>query len=450
MSYGVAPSGLAVPGEGDTNRAARRLAPVWFIGKLPLWFGTWLGGSFERHWQNIVAAVVQVWANKARSILTTLGIIIAVTSTITVVSFVQGFGDYVTNMLRGFGTNMMFVVPYNPGGMQGRMMGRVMMDLDDIRAVGAQCDKVRRISPMIYSSVTIEYGRQKAENVQLQGATEQFQTIRNYFVDEGRFYGPIDLENGAHVCVLGADILRLLEVDRSIIGEYLYLNNERFRVLGVLEKKGAMFGNNQDQFVIVPYATALKMFPFMARFMPFVIEAIGEEHVEEASLQITRVLRARHNLQPGQPNDFRIFRQDEFLRNFEKVRMTATGVLAGIVGISLIVGGVGIMNVMLVSVTERTREIGLRKSIGGRRRDILAQFLTEAVVLATIGGVIGILLGYTICLIASLHPSMVEVTVPIWVVLVALGFSAVVGVFFGLIPAFKAAILHPIDALRHE
>jgi putative ABC transport system permease protein len=192
------------------------------------------------------------------------------------------------------------------------------------------------------------------------------------------------------------------------------------------------------------------MFPFLSRFLPFVLEATSEKDVEEATLQLTQVLRTRHNIAPGQPNDFRVLRQDELLKDFEKVQMVATSVLAGIVGISLIVGGVGIMNIMLVSVTERTREIGLRKSVGGRRRDIMAQFLTEAIVLATLGGVVGILLGYGICAVASLHPSMVEVKVPIWVVALALSFSAGVGIVFGIIPAFKAAILHPIDALRHE
>jgi len=207
---------------------------------------------------------------------------------------------------------------------------------------------------------------------------------------------------------------------------------------------------NQDKIILMPFNAVLKMYPFLSRFMPFIVEATREEDAEEASLQISRVLRTRHDLQPGEPNDFRVFRQDELLRDFERVKMIATSVLAGIVGISLIVGGIGIMNVMLVSVTERTREIGLRKSVGGRRRDILFQFLTEAMVLATAGGAIGIALGYTICFLASLHPSMVKVVVPVWVVMLALLFSAGVGILFGIIPAFKAAILHPIDALRHE
>ena len=416
----------------------------------PLRFGSWVGGRIARQWQNILTALVQIWANKARSVLTTLGIIIAVTSTITVVSFVQGFGDYVTNMLRGFGTNVMFVVPWFPSGMQGRMLGRILMDVDDVRAVGAECDKVRRISPMLFMQVTAEYSRNKAEDIELQGVTEQFQTIRNFFVDKGRFFGPIDVDQGTYVCVLGREVLKLLEADDSIVGDYIYINQLRFQVLGVLESKGNFLDENQDKLILMPFNTVLKMYPFLARFMPFIVEATREEDTEEASLQISRVLRTRHHLQPGAPNDFRVFRQDEILRDFERVKMIATSILAGIVGISLIVGGIGIMNVMLVSVTERTREIGLRKSVGGRRRDILFQFLTEAMVLATVGGMIGIALGYMICHVASLHPSMVKVAVPVWVVMLALGFSAGVGILFGIIPAFKAAILHPIDALRHE
>jgi len=423
---------------------------IVYILVAPLRVGSWISGRMGRQWQNILTAFIQIWTNKARSVLTTLGIIIAVTSTITVVSLVQGFGDYMTNMLRGFGTNIMFVVPWVPSGMQGRMLGRVLMDVDDVRAVGAECDKVRRISPMTFLNMTVEYGRNKAEDIELQGVTEQFQTIRNFFVDKGRFFGPLDVDEGAYVCVLGREVLKLLEADESIVGDYVYINKLRFRVLGILEAKGNFMDENQDKTVLMPFTAVLKMYPFVARFLPFIVEATREEDTEEASLQISRVLRTRHNLQPGEPNDFRVFRQDEMLRDFERVKMVATSILAGIVGISLIVGGIGIMNVMLVSVTERTREIGLRKSVGGRRRDILFQFLTEAMVLATAGGAIGIALGYGLCYVASLHPSMVKVAVPVWVVMLALGFSAGVGILFGIIPAFKAAILHPIDALRHE
>jgi len=324
------------------------------------------------------------------------------------------------------------------------------MDISDVRAVGAQCDKVRRITPLLFSQVTVEYSRQKVDGIDLRGATEQFQPIRNFFVDKGRFFSPIEVDHGAQVCVLGRGLLKQLETDESVVGESVYLNQVRYRVLGLLEEKGNMMGSRQDDLVLVPYTTLIKMTPFMRRFMPFLVEATNEKDVEEASLQMTRVLRERHNIKPGQPNDFRLIRQDEFLRDFKRIEMIAAGVLSGIVGISLIVGGIGIMNVMLVSVSERTHEIGLRKAVGGRRRDILMQFLTEAVTLSMFGGATGLLLGLAFCSLISRHPSMVEIPVPIWAVLLALGFSAVVGVVFGIMPAFKAAIIHPIDALRHE
>ncbi len=360
------------------------------VATVPFRALSWLGMRVERMWQNVLTAFVQIWANKARSLLTTVGIIIAVTSTITVVSFVEGFGNYVTDMLRGFGTNMMFVVPWQPSGTQGRMMGRITMDIEDVRAAASQCDKVRRVTPMLFLSATIEYGREKVEDVPVRGASEQFQSIRKFYVDKGRFFGPIDIEFGSFVCVLGRAVMDQLGCDESIVGDYVFIDSQRFRVLGLLEPKGQLFDEDQDEIVLIPHTTAAKLSPFARRFMPFMVEATSEADVEECALQLTRVMRARHGIRPGQPNDFRLFRQDEILRDFEKMQNVVTGVLTAIVGISLIVGGIGIMNVMLVSVTERTREIGLRKSVGGRRRDIMAQFLTEAVVLSTIGGAIGI------------------------------------------------------------
>ncbi|GMU34241.1 MAG: ABC transporter permease [Planctomycetia bacterium] len=429
-----------------TDESARPSSPRF---PSPLAAVDYLSALAARHWQNVLTALVQVWANKARSLLTTLGIIIAVTSTITVVSFVQGFGNYVTDMLRGFGTNMMFVFPWT-GDDHGFMIGRITMDISDVRAVAARCDKVRRISPLVFAAATIEFGREKIEGAEIQGATEQFQPIRKYFVDKGRFFSPLEVDNGSYVCVLGRNVQSLLEASDQIVGDFVYINATRFRVLGILEEKGNMMGENQDDLILIPYTTALKLSPMSQYFMPFIVEATDEKDIEECSLQISRVLRESHGLEPGTPNDFRILRQDEFLRDFDRVKIIATSVLAGIVGISLIVGGIGVMNIMLVSVTERTREIGLRKSVGGRRRDILFQFLTEAVVLSTVGGGIGIALGFAICRIASQHPAMVDIPVPAWAVALGLSFSAGTGVLFGIIPAFKAAILHPIDALRHE
>jgi putative ABC transport system permease protein len=245
-------------------------------------------------------------------------------------------------------------------------------------------------------------------------------------------------------------VLKKLECDESLVGDYVILDGQRFQVIGLLESKGTFMDENQDELIVIPWTAAIKMYPERRKYLGFYVEAMSEAQVPEAEGQLVRILRQRHGLRPGEENDFGVFKQDQVLREFHKMRTIATGVLAGIVSISLLVGGIGIMNVMLVSVTERTREIGLRKSVGAHRRDILLQFLTEAVVLSTVGGAIGIALGYGLVALASMHPNMVETTVPIWSVALALGFSAGVGVFFGIIPAFKAAIIHPIDALRHE
>jgi len=408
-------------------------------------------GGVARSGQNIVTALVQIWANKGRSILTTLGIIIAVTSTITVVAFVKGFGDSMTKMVQGYGTKFMVVRPYSPGDDRRLGMGTITLDLADIEAVRTECPHLQRITPFVYTQQSeITYGLEKATDVPTRGVTEVYQVIRNYYVDAGRFFGPIEVETAASVIVLGRSILKQLGCDESIIGQFVYLNGHRFQAVGVLESKGGMFGEDQDKTVMIPYTTALNLYPERRRVMPFLTEATSEADLDQAQGEITRVLRRRHGLQPGQPDDFKIDRQDQNVREFEKIRNIASASLAGIVSISLLVGGIGIMNVMLVSVTERTREIGLRKSIGGRRRDIMLQFLTEAVVLCTIGGVIGVILGYIFTFLASLHPRMTDIDVPLWSVALALGFSAGAGVVFGIIPACKAAILHPIEALRHE
>lgn len=399
---------------------------------------------------NIATAFVQIWANKIRSLLTVLGIIIAVTSIITVVSFVQGFGDYFTSFLQGLGTNLMVVFPQWERNNRGDIIKRAEMSIDDIRAVDALCTDVRRVSPVIFTAGTVEYGRQQLKGVEMRCTNELSQAIRNFYVDVGRFFSAVDVNDAAQVCVLGREVLRKLECDESVVGDYVHVDGQRFKVVGLLESKGSFMGENQDEHLLIPWTTGIKMYPEMRKYLAFYVEAVEEKKIGEAEAQLARVLRQRHGIKPGEANDFGVFKQDEILKEFNKVKVVATSVLAGIVSISLLVGGIGIMNVMLVSVTERTREIGLRKSVGARRRDILLQFLTEAVVLSTVGGAIGVALGFAAGFVASMHPSMVPVKVPIWSVALALGFSAGVGVFFGIIPAFKAAILHPIDALRHE
>lgn len=400
--------------------------------------------------QNLLNAIEQLWANKLRSILTVLGVIIAVTSTLVVVALVEGFSNYVTTFLQGLGTNAMWVFPEIPPRWD-RTQPKADLVKGDIEEVDQSCTAISRIAPFIFRQVKIKYS-DREDKVKLQGTTADFQYIRSMFVEAGlgRCFGPLDIENRRQVCVIGHDVPRLLRTDKGILGNSVTMQGKQFKVIGILERKGSFFGDSQDDFVLVPYTTALVLFPEAERSLAFMAQAESPLQVPEAKAQIINTLRRRHKLGPNQPNDFRIQTQDEILQEFQKISMIATSVLAGMVSISLLVGGIGIMNVMLVSVTERTREIGLRKAVGARRRDIMAQFLTEAVVLSAMGGMIGIGLGYGLVSLAALHPDMVSVAIPFWAVAVGFGFSLVVGVVFGLLPAFKAAILQPIDALRYE
>ncbi len=399
---------------------------------------------------NVRNALEQLWSNKLRSLLTVLGIVIAVASTITVVGVIQGFTAYVAGFLQGLGTNAMWVWPERPPGEAGKRLGRIDMDLRDLDAIDRGCPALRRISVLVRRpAATLRRGREEVSTI-LEGVSAEYHAIRNFSVEVGRPFAAADVERAHHVCILGRDVLAKLNADDGVVGETILVDRQRFRVIGVLREKGSLLGNSLDNIVLIPYTMALKMYPASIHKVAMTAQAASELSVPEARAQITNLLRRRHGLGASQPNDFQVRTQDEILAAFNSMSLVATVVLAGIVGISLLVGGIGIMNVMLVSVTERTREIGLRKAVGARRRDILLQFLTEAVSLSVVGGGLGIALGYGLCSLASLHPQMVDVVVPGWAVALGFGISATTGVVFGLIPAAKAALLNPIDALRHE
>jgi len=399
---------------------------------------------------NVYNALEQLVTHRMRSLLTILAIVIAVTATITVVSVVQGFTRYVSNFLEGLGTNAVFVAPQRPAGDAGKSLGRVELNEEDFHAIESQCSALRRVSPWIpCQDVKLRYGRDQI-TCSVEGVAPSYHTVRNFPVDAGRPFAVMDVERAQQVCVLGREILRKLELDEDVVGGNLLIDGRRFRIIGVLASKGNFFGHSLDDVVLIPYTTALKMYPVFRRHLIVAAQAVSAEAVPEAKAQITNLLRRRHNLAAHQPDDFIVQTQGEILAAFNNVGAVAVSVLAGIVGISLLVGGIGIMNVILVSVTERTREIGLRKAVGARRRDILLQFLTEAMTLSLLGGGLGIALGYALSTLASLHPHMVDVVVPTWAVLLGFGISAGTGVVFGIVPAVKAALLNPIDALRHE
>jgi putative ABC transport system permease protein len=316
-----------------------------------------------------------------------------------------------------------------------------------------------QVAPEIMGSADVSYGKSTL-SLNVSGVTPAYEEVRNFPVDYGSFITDLDLNSGARVAVLGSKVAeRFYGADGYAIGTTIKIKNVPFKVIGVLQSKGGTGGpgGDQDETVLVPLSTAhQRLFPryHNSRGQPLVtviyVQVAAEERMEAAATEITQLLRDRHDIQFRDDDDFSVINQKDLLAIFGQITGVLTIFLGAIAGISLLVGGIGIMNIMLVSVTERTREIGLRKAVGAKRKHILVQFLIESVVLALIGGAIGILLGAVgVTVISQLQDSLKAVVSPQSVVL-ATGFSAAVGLFFGIYPATRAARLNPIDALRYE
>jgi putative ABC transport system permease protein len=275
----------------------------------------------------------------------------------------------------------------------------------------------------------------------------------NHTVDQGRFFSRIDFDNRRKVAVVGTDVVEELALGSQPLGKEIYVGQYPATVIGVTEEKGQTLGENLDDLVFVPFNQAILLFGRNAGDqVQLRLQAATPEVVDQVEDGITRLLRQRHNIPSDQPDDFQIIVQDEILDSVNSILGGVTAVVGGVVGIALLVGGIGIMNIMLVSVTERTREIGVRKAVGARRQDVLVQFLIEAVTLSLVGGALGLAIGYGLgAMVVNLLPGdFPPAYVPVWAVALAFGFSALVGIFFGIYPAAKASRLDPIDALRYE
>ncbi len=401
--------------------------------------------------ENLLMALKAIWANKMRSMLTTLGIVIGTAAVIAVVSIVQGFSQVITNEVQNLGSNTLFVEPRRPPGKEGEKLGKIVLTWDDGQAVMRTCPSVAVVTPFIQSGGVVKFADQSS-NYPIAGVQPVFQDVRNYYVEIGRFFSALDDAGKARVTVIGHGVLKDLKLPDNPLGRDLLISGRAYRIIGVMESKGQILGNDLDKFVMVPYGTlAAEQGQSGEESTALLIRSTTPDTVDAAEIEIENALRIRHRLRPEQPNDFEINTQKELLKTFSKFANGVTYVVAGVVSIALLVGGIGIMNIMLVSVTERTREIGVRKAVGARRAHILAQFVIEAITLALVGGIVGIAMGIGVGAIAAkLIPNWPGFFVPVWSLVLAFGFSSAVGLFFGIYPAAKASRLDPIESLRYE
>ncbi|MFH1599518.1 MAG: ABC transporter permease [Pseudomonadota bacterium] len=397
------------------------------------------------------AALTSLMAHRMRSFLTTLGILIGTASVIAVVSLVQGFSRSISDQFADLGSNTLTLQAYT--SFADASLGKEnRLSFDDVDLLRYRIAGVGDVVPMMaVPSTGIGY-RSRTAMPQVIATTADFTVVRGLYPEAGRFIVDSDDQSRRRVAVVGAKAIEDLELPEDPVGEYIRIGAEWFKVVGVLEKRGELLGFSQDNLVIIPFdvgraMTGNEVKPRMS--VSFTAQDI--EDVEPLRERVKRAIRASHRIKPGQDDDFKVEAADSFVKQFEQITGTATAVVGGVVSISLLVGGIGIMNIMLVSVTERTREIGILKALGATRRDILVQFLLEAGLLALLGGLIGIALGYGAgTMVSSMIPNFPPAQVPLWVVAAAAGFSALVGVVFGIMPASKAAGLDPIEALRYE
>jgi putative ABC transport system permease protein len=396
--------------------------------------------------------------NRMRAGLTVLGVVIGIAAVTTMVSLGQSASSLVQGQFQSIGSNLILVIP-GERNREGLRQAIVTLTARDSEAIAKDCPSVRAASPLIGTSGQVIYGSSNFSPREMEGVNEDFPVIRNWPVREGEFFSNRDVSASNKVCVIGHTIVSKLFQTTNPIDETIRIKNIPFRVVGVLEKKGASIdGRDQDNIVLLPYTTVRKRlqgseFDNVSLIM---VSAYSAAMMSSAQREIDDLLAERHRIQEGQPRDYEVQNMTEFAKVFGTITGTLTLMLASIAGISLIVGGVGIMNIMLVSVTERTREIGIRMAVGARSADILRQFLIEAVLLSCVGGLIGFLLGVaaSIGLVAAIN-SMTTGTKWTYEVstvagVIAFFFAAAVGVFFGYYPARRASRLDPIEALRYE
>jgi putative ABC transport system permease protein len=401
--------------------------------------------------EGILIALASLVSNKLRSILTLIGVIIGVMTVIAVISIVSGMNRYVEAEISSMGSTTFLIRKFGMITSEEQwheQRKRKNLTLEDMEAIEENCPDCWKVGAQAVTWTKVKYKNKHLSSMSIVGATANITEISNREVYEGRTFSEFEVQRNRRVCFIGWEVKENLFSDEDPMGKDIKIGNHYFRIIGVAAEKGTFLGNNQDDYVLIPITTYEKLFS-RRMYLSLFVKARDFVSMQDAMDQCRVILRARRGVDYHKADDFSILTSESVMDFFRQFTGLAFIVLIIITGISLLVGGIVIMNIMLVSVTERTKEIGIRKAVGARRRNLLWQFLVEAVTMAGVGGIVGILIGAAIAwAIAEFSP--LPASVEVWTVALAMGLSLSVGMIFGIFPAMKAARMHPIDALRYE
>jgi putative ABC transport system permease protein len=401
---------------------------------------------------SIVIALQAIWANKLRSFMTVLGNIVAVTSIVTVVTLIQGMNGMVADAIVSDVGADSFTIQRRPPILneddEERTRNNPLITIDEANAIRAFSPIIASVAAQANRNANVSYRTEEVDNAQIQGVTSSYTDFSTFSVEIGRMMSPVEVERSQPVALLGWGLADRLFGEINPLDKTIKIAGINFRVVGVSEQKGSFFGNSQDNYAVIPLGAYQRLFG-ARQSLQLMVKPVSTDLIPEAMDDATVALRVSRRLKPAERDNFGIFTSDTILNLYKQVTSGIFAVLVGIVALSLVVGGIVIMNIMLMVVSERTREIGLRKALGAKRKDIMAQVLTESITLSTFGGIIGIGLGSLAAMaIASFTP--LPARLEMWSVILGIGITAAVGLFFGAYPASRAASLDPIEALRRE